>query len=272
MSHRDQEVKVSGASGKNPLCSSQRQGNWGMGEAWQPLTKPLRDVPGKCRQVKQGLPSTKLPVFLGTLWHMSPTEERGTEERNSSNANYLQVSQIFSPEESAHYPLSKLQVTTHLQDKPETFGRRCIPSMFPVEVRICENALQSSWKLISNAEQGEHNAALHGNTDSPASPAQRCTEEQGWCTPCAFTTQELSWVQSWPSKKMPEPQSFFSCLELIHLHKEHEKSHLCQCQGQWKHLVPLPFRISPKWVSADQAQAQILRLRGIVPLWWFRER
>lgn len=70
-------------------------------------------------------------------------------------------------------------------------------------------------KLISNAEQGEHHVAMHANRDSPASPAQRCTEEQGWCTPCAFTTQELSWVQSWSDKKMPEPQSFSSCLNSI---------------------------------------------------------
>lgn len=67
MSYGDQEVKASCASEKHSLSSSHRQGNGGRGEAWQPFTKPPRDVPENWRQAKQDPLSTRLPVFLGTL-------------------------------------------------------------------------------------------------------------------------------------------------------------------------------------------------------------
>lgn len=71
---------------------------------------------------------------------------------------------------------------------------------------------ENSFLMLSR----EHHVAGHGNTDSPASPAQKCIEEQGWCTPCAFTAQELSWVQGWTDKKMlEESQSFSSFLNSI---------------------------------------------------------
>lgn len=118
--------KVSGASGK--ILDPHRQGNWGRGEAWQPLTKPLTDMPQKWRQEKQGPPSPRLPVFLGSLWHITPTEEWGNRGEETHQMQTTHKCQTFSPEESRHYPFSKLQITTHLQDKAETSGRRHIPS------------------------------------------------------------------------------------------------------------------------------------------------
>lgn len=71
-------------------------------------------------------------------------------------------------------------------------------------------------KLISNAEQGEHHVAMHANRDSPASPAQRCTEEQGWCTPCAFTTQDSLGCKVGLTRKCLNPKAFPLALTVYH--------------------------------------------------------
>lgn len=43
--------------------------------------------------------------------------------------------------------------------------------------------------------------------------------------------------------------------------------HTCRDQGQQTHLVPFPFRRSPKWIPAARAQAQPLQPRGTVLGW-----